>query len=202
MLYNDTKTIQAFARRLVDEPDIDFVTVTDDSGLVVGRGHSDKVGDSVGKNRDSIWLPLKGKPVTGVEPGSIVKLTMGAGVPIIYNDQIIGAMTLGMDMTNGAFVNRIKEQLGVECTIFENDVRVSTTVLNSENKPAVGTKLDNNVIYDKVMTQGSRYAEGHSLPPLSAEEGKRLKQSALLTINRLMQYCAYLMFVWHIFSFV
>lgn len=154
VLYNDTKTIQAFARRLVDEPDIDFVTVTDDSGLVVGRGHSDKVGDSVGKNRDSIWLPLKGKPVTGVEPGSIVKLTMGAGVPIIYNDQIIGAMTLGMDMTNGAFVNRIKEQLGVECTIFENDVRVSTTVLNSENKPAVGTKLDNSVIYDEVMNQG------------------------------------------------
>ena len=130
------------------------MTITDDSSQVVGRAHSDKGGDYVDKNRDSIWLPLKGKPVTGVEPGSIVKLTMGAGVPIIYNDQIIGAMTLGMDMTNGVFVNQIKEQLGAECTIFENDVRVSTTVLYSENKPAVGTKLNNKVIYDEMMTQG------------------------------------------------
>ena len=130
------------------------MTITDDSGLVVGRGHSDKLGDYIDKSRDSIWLPLKGKPVTGVEPGNIVKLTMGAGVPIIYNDKIIGAMTLGTDMTSGVFVNHIKEQLGVECTIFENDVRVSTTVMNSENKPAVGTKLNNKTIYDEVMNQG------------------------------------------------
>ena len=153
VLHNETASIQAFAQKLTNEPNIDFVTITDKNGMVVGRGHSDKVGDSVGSGRSSIRIPLKGQQVIGVEPGNIVKLTLGAGVPIRYNGEIIGAMTLGMDMTSGAFVNYIKDQLGVECTVFDDDVRVSTTVLNAEKKPAVGTSLNNETIHNAVINK-------------------------------------------------
>ncbi len=148
----DNFAIKRFAKSLTDEPQIDFVTITDTNGDVLARGHSDKAGDNVGPDRISIHTPLSGTPITGLEPGSVVPLTLASGVPIMSNGKIIGALVMGQDLSNGNFVNKMKEKTGVECTIFLDDTRISTTVLK-DGKPAVGTKLSNDEIYSEVISK-------------------------------------------------
>ena len=148
----DNFAIKRFAKSLTDESQIDFVTITDTNGDVLARGHSDKAGDNVGPDRISIHTPLSGTPITGLEPGSVVPLTLASGVPIMSNGKIIGALVMGQDLSNGNFVNKMKEKTGVECTIFLDDTRISTTVLK-DGKPAVGTKLSNDEIYSEVISK-------------------------------------------------
>ena len=148
----DNFAIKRFAKSLTDEPQIDFVTITDTNGDVLARGHSDKAGDNVGPDRISIHTPLSGTPITGLEPGSVVPLTLASGVPIMSNGKIIGALVMGQDLSNGNFVNKMKEKTGVECTIFLDDTLISTTVLK-DGKPAVGTKLSNDEIYSEVISK-------------------------------------------------
>ena len=148
----DNSTIQRFAKNLTAESQIDFVTITDTNGNVLARGHSDKAGDNVGPDRISIHTPLAGTPIAGLEPGSVVPLTLASGVPIISNGKIVGALVMGQDLSNGNFVNKMKEKTGVECTIFLEDTRISTTVLK-DGKPTVGTKLSNDEIYSEVINK-------------------------------------------------
>ena len=147
----DTATLRAFATQLYNEPQIDFVTITDAQGIVLARGHSDKVGDNVGPNRVSVQTPLNGTPISGIEPGAVIPLTLASGVPVKNAEgKIVGALVLGQDLSNGDFVNQIKEKARVESTIFLGDTRIATTIIR-DGKPAVGTKLTDNAIYTAVM---------------------------------------------------
>ena len=145
------------AKELVASSMIDLVTICDASGTVLMRGHSDKVGDTLPESRISMSVPLKeGRSVVGIEPGSVVKLTLASGVPLRHEGKIVGVAILGLDMSSGRFVNTIKEQMNVECTIFLDDMRISTTVMNAGGKPAVNTKLGNDAIYRKVIGEGQK----------------------------------------------
>ena len=153
----DTEAVRRMARALMDSPLIDFVTVCDTKGAVLARGHSDKAGDTLPSTRMTLHKPLsEGRIVAGVEPGNVVKLTLAAGVPVLHEGKIVGVIILGMDMSSGAFVNVFKKLLHVECTIFMDDTRVSTTVINNEGKPAINTKLNNDAIYKKVIGAGEK----------------------------------------------
>ncbi|SBW10824.1 Methyl-accepting chemotaxis sensory transducer [uncultured delta proteobacterium] len=149
--------LRGSAKELMDSPLIDLVTICDAKGVVLLRGHSDKAGDTLPATRASMKIPLtEGKTIVGIEPGNVVKLTLASGVPIRHEGNIVGVAILGMDMTSGAFVKKIKDQMNVECTIFMDDTRVSTTVINAEGKPAVGTKLNNDKIYQAVISRGEK----------------------------------------------
>lgn len=56
---------------------------------------------------------------------------------------------------NHEFVDKIKEDTGDEITIFLNDTRISTTIVNS-GKRATGTKASAEVV-DKVLNKGEEY---------------------------------------------
>ncbi|MCT8977745.1 methyl-accepting chemotaxis protein [Clostridium sp. CX1] len=56
---------------------------------------------------------------------------------------------------NHEFVDKIKEDTGDEITIFLNDTRISTTIINS-GKRATGTKASAEVV-DKVLNKGEEY---------------------------------------------
>ncbi len=157
MASGDTAALKALAKGLMRSPLVDFVTFCNDKGVVLARGHSDQAGDTLPPTRISMQRPLAdGKIVTGIEPGNVVKLTLASGVPVKMDGKTIGVVIVGMDMTTGSLVNALKKTMDVECTIFLDDTRVSTSVLNKEGKPAVGTKLNNDAIYQKVIGRGEK----------------------------------------------
>ena len=152
VMEGDAKSVKRIAETFITTDGIDFFTVCDMSGTVLARGHADKAGDSVDPDRASLVVPLReGKRITGIEPGAPLRLA--AGVPLMHEGSQVGAAVFGADLSSGAFVNKMKELLGVECTIFLDDVRVTTTVLR-DGKPVINTKLNNATIFDAVMKRG------------------------------------------------
>ncbi|MDR2669841.1 MAG: methyl-accepting chemotaxis protein [Desulfovibrio sp.] len=150
----DAAALKTVAGRVIGMPGIDQFTVSDMQGVVVVRGHSDRTGDTLSMNRRMVAVPLKeGRRIVGLEPGALIRLSLGTGIPLRHNGKQVGIAILGADLSSGAFVNTVKATLGVECTIFHGDERVSTTVMH-DGKPVINTKLNNNAILDRVIRQG------------------------------------------------
>ena len=125
----DTAYIQKVAREFLTSGTVNVLTIADKDGKVVGRGHSDKVGDSV-LNQANVKKALTGQASSGVEEGTVVKFSMRAGHPSSWRARSSGPSRPGIDLSSDTrFVDRVKETMGLECTIFHGDTRVSTTIV-------------------------------------------------------------------------
>ena len=143
------------AKNLMDKSMVEFVTISDKDGKVLARGHSDKAGDSV-LNQTNVKKALEGQASVGVEPGTAVKFSLRAGCPVRYDGKIVGVITPGIDLGSHSFVDNIKKRIGVECTIFEMDTRLSTTIIR-DGKRAVGTKMDNPKVIETVLQKSQPF---------------------------------------------
>ncbi len=152
----DQAKLTEIAKQAQQELKIEFVTIADAEGVVVARGHSDKVGDSV-KNQINVQKALKGQISIGMEEGTAVKFSLRAGAPVYAGGKIVGSVTAGINLSSSnAFVDEIKKVLDVECTIFYGDTRVATTI-ERDGKRAVGTRMDNAQVLETVLQKGSRF---------------------------------------------
>jgi methyl-accepting chemotaxis protein len=151
--------VQSWAKRFLDVGKLDVVTIADTEGNVLGRGHSDRAGDSV-LNQSNVRKSLEGIASSGIEAGTVVRLSFRAGSPIRMDGEIVGSMTMGLDLTPEThdFVDRIKKQYDLECTIFADNVRVSTTLTNQAGERLLGTTLDNPVVLETVISNKQTYA--------------------------------------------
>jgi hypothetical protein len=176
----DTVRVQQLARELMTHNRLEVLTVADQDGKVVGRGHSDKVGDSV-SNQVNVKKAKEGNISAGFEEGTVVKFSLRAGAPIKIDGRIVGTITPGIDLTaTSTFVDNMKKRFNVECTIFFGDERVSTT-LEKDGKRIVGTKIDNREILETVLGKGQRFLRGNTINgkayntaywPITGAEGK------------------------------
>ena len=130
----------------------DFMTVTDERGVVIGRGHSTKHGDSV-TNQETVVMALKGKPAVAVVAGTEVPFTIRASYPVHHDGKLVGSVSIGTSLVTPAYLDWLKKLSGVNVTIFKGDTRVMTTIVN-EGKRAVGTKLQSPEILKTVLERG------------------------------------------------
>ena len=149
----DSKTLEATAN-MMRANGINMVTISDAQGKVIVRSHSSKHGDSV-LNQRNVQLALQGKTYVGIEPGTEVKLSVRAGVPVMQGDKVVGVITAGFNFSTPEFVDALKQRFGTEATVFLGSTRVSTTILNKGTR-ATGTTLDNPEIVRKVLEKKQR----------------------------------------------
>jgi len=155
----DSAWLQNYAKKVMAETGLESITISDREGKCVARGHSDKVGDSVA-NQINVQKALKGEVSVGVESGTIVKFSLRAGYPVKKGEEVGGVITPGFTLSSDRFVDQIKKNLTVECTIFQDDTRISTTIVK-DGKRAVGTKMDNPKVLEAVLQKGQRFL-GHN----------------------------------------
>ncbi len=152
----DTAYLQKLGKTIMANEKMGFVTIADKEGNVIARGHSDKTGDSI-TNQINVKKALAGEVSVGIESGSVVKLSLRAGAPVKIDGRIVGTVTPGIDLPKDhAFVDDIKKGFGVECTIFDQDERITTT-LQREGKRIVGTKMDNPKVIETVIRNGQTF---------------------------------------------
>ncbi len=152
----DTAYLRNLGKTLMANEKMGFVTIADSSGNVIARGHSDKTGDSV-TDQINVKKALAGEATVGVDEGSVVKLSLRAGAPIKVDNRIVGVMTPGVDLAKeNTFVDDLKKDFGVECTVFRQDERIATT-LQRDGKRIVGTKMDNPKVIEKVLRNGQTF---------------------------------------------
>ena len=153
---NDTNAVLALTTPIAKELKLDFLTVTNAAGAVVARTHEPaKRGDSV-TNQANIVSALKGTAVSYIEPGTVVKLSVRAGVPVRNAaGAVVGAISTGYQLDKMELVDQVKKLFGADFTVFFGDVRLSTTII-VDGKRAVGTKLDP-AIAKTVLTEGKEF---------------------------------------------
>jgi sensor histidine kinase regulating citrate/malate metabolism len=155
----DTAFVQKLGKNVMSDSRISLITIADREGKVIGRGHSDKVGDSV-LSQANVRKAHGGDVTTGIEEGTVVKFSMRAGAPVKLGDKIVGTVTTGTDLTSAGheFVELIKKEYGTECTIFQGDTRATTTIIK-DGQRAVGTKMDNPKVLDTVLAKGQQFLD-------------------------------------------
>jgi methyl-accepting chemotaxis protein len=169
MLEKNTPFLQAYGRQVLQQIGMDFLVFSNKDGQVIARGHSDRFGDSI-LGQVNVQKALAGESSVGIEPGALVKFSLRAGVPV-KNDhpaltgtppqegkggEIIGVVTLGYDLSTSAFVDEMKNRLGVEVSIFEKDTRVSSTIMR-DGQRIVGTKMDNPQVLEAVLERSQAF---------------------------------------------
>ena len=155
----DTPWLQNYSRQVMQHTGVESLTISDKQGTVIARGHSPKVGDSVLK-QVNVQKALKGEISVGVESGTVVKFSLRSGYPVKKGDEIVGVITPGFTLSSDRFVDQVKKNLALECTLFQGDMRISTTLLKN-GKRAVGTKMDNPAVIETVLQKGQRFL-GHN----------------------------------------
>ncbi|PKN09970.1 MAG: chemotaxis protein [Deltaproteobacteria bacterium HGW-Deltaproteobacteria-8] len=151
----DSAWLQKYAKKVMEETGLESITISDTDGTCIARGHSDKIGDNVGK-QINIQKALKGETTVGVEQGNVVKFSLRAGIPVQQDGTVIGCITPGFTLSSDHFVDQIKKNLALECTIFQGETRVSTTIMK-EGKRAIGTKMDNPKVLEEVLQKSQRF---------------------------------------------
>jgi methyl-accepting chemotaxis protein len=152
----DTPYLQKVGKEAMTLTGMELITIADKEGVVVARGHSPKVGDSV-RNQINVTKALAGEGTVGVEEGTVVKFSIRAGAPVKIDNRIAGSITVGIDISsNDNLVDNIKKLMGAECTIFHKDTRVRTTI-TKDGKRVFGTKMDNPEVIDTVLKKGQRF---------------------------------------------
>ena len=153
----DKAAVRGLIEGYVKARQVSVLTVADKNGNVVGRGHADKAGDSV-LNQANVKKSLAGQASIGIEEGTVVKFSIRAGNPIRSGNVVAGSVTTGFDLSSDAFVDEVKNTFGVECTIFQGDMRISTTIMK-DGKRAVGTKMDNPQVIETVLKKGEIFLD-------------------------------------------
>ncbi len=136
----DAGELLRLLKRMQGDSGVDFITVTDDQGIVSMRTHEPRQGDSLADAAD-VRAALAGEVQAVVEPGAVVRLAIRAGSPV-KNEQgkTVGVVSLGYDAARDEIVDRVKQLFHTEATLFSRDERVSTTIIK-DGRRVVGTKL-------------------------------------------------------------
>jgi hypothetical protein len=158
----DTAYLQRVGKALMTDNGLEVLTIADKDGKVIARGHSEKIGDSVA-NQINVKKALAGEVSVGIEEGTVVKFSLRAGAPIKIDGRIVGTITPGVDLTGtSTFVDSVKKRVDVECTIFNKDEQVSTT-LEKDGTRIIGTKMDNAEILTAVLQKGQKFLNRNTI---------------------------------------
>lgn len=147
--------VMQLSKKAMEASGSDFMTVTDDKGIVVGRGHSEKWQDSVLK-QETVVKALKGEPSAAIVDGTVVPFTIRASQPIMRDGKLVGTLSIGTSLVTPPYVDKLKKMSGMEVTIFKGDTRVMTTLMK-DGQRVTGTKLASPDIENAVLRDGQDY---------------------------------------------
>lgn len=140
---NNSEGVMAAIKSYHDQTSMstDAITITDNTGTVIVRFYSDKKDDSIA-DQTYIQKALDGEHTTAVAKGTNIAIGARTGAPIVADDgTIIGVVSVTYDLSDEAFIDAVKGESENDFTIFKDNVRVNTTVMNGSER-AVGTEMD------------------------------------------------------------
>lgn len=141
---------------ILKDMDVDFIIATDEKGEVIVRTNDkDKKGDNI-SSKESIKRALSGSIASGIEKGDDIRFCVGAAAPVKSDEgKILGSIYIGYDLSNNNYVDNIKKRYNVDATIFLNDERINTTIIQN-GKRIIGTKLKPEIA-NIVLNEGKNF---------------------------------------------
>ncbi|MBP5705848.1 MAG: cache domain-containing protein, partial [Spirochaetales bacterium] len=147
--------INTFLQFTASTLDMDYLAFVGTDGKVV-YGYNIAAGQNVGSSA-VVAEALKGQSVHSYESIGDIPYGMFFAAPVKDDDKLLGVLLAGYSMIDGMLVDLIQESHNVDCTIFKEDTRLSTTLHGANGQSLVGTKLDNQKIINGVLKNGGQY---------------------------------------------
>ncbi|MCH5150259.1 MAG: methyl-accepting chemotaxis protein [Spirochaetales bacterium] len=157
---NDHAKLAALMEARVSDTDTDFYAVTNDSGMTIWT--YDVSAANVSGSR-AVSKALRGKKSWAFEQFSDIPYAMVSAVPLMDGENLVGTIILGYSLTNDLLVEQVKNSYDAECTVFREDLRVDTSLVDSNGTKIIGTRLENQVIVNQVLKQGKQYIGRNSI---------------------------------------
>lgn len=156
ILTGDGLLLTNLAKSLIESKSTEFVVFVDTNGKIISNDEESKVDETL-SNSLIFKNAINNTPTVGIIRTGESGIVLRAASPVKENGKIIGAVVLGSNIFQGdTFVDTIKSIASVECTIFEHDMRVATTIMR-DGKRAIGTKMDNPVVLQTVLQSGKDF---------------------------------------------
>ena len=138
-----------------DTLDIDYLAFVGTDGRIISARNLPK-GQSVASVY-AVGQALKGQSAHSYEGVCDIPYAMFYATPIMDGDKQLGVLLSGYSMIDGVLLDLIQRSHNVDCTIFKEDTRLSTTLHGANGQSLVGTKLDNQKIINGVLKNGGQY---------------------------------------------
>ncbi|MBQ7607689.1 MAG: diguanylate cyclase [Desulfovibrionaceae bacterium] len=153
---NDYEKMVQVAKTAKEHFRASFATITDTNGTVLARGYLDKRGDNIAFS-NVLLKALKGTPNVDITKLRNNGLSVAAAAPVYVDGKFVGALLFGYSFKNHDFVDEIKESTKLEMTVFDRDVRLSTTIIRDGTR-AIGTVLESNKVRSDVLKNGMEFS--------------------------------------------
>ena len=151
----DVRKIREAAVTLRRQLELDVVTVTDSGGLVLVRGHSDRIGDDISK-RPAIIAAFHEEVTSGIffDETAVVPYAIRCDAPVFKDGVVIGAISLAMDIGTETYVDNLQKISGMHFTLYKDDTSIMTSIKDEDGKRANGIKLADTPVTDTVLGKG------------------------------------------------
>ena len=147
---NSDSKIDVFLATIGSRSGLDQLAFIDSTGYVIG-GYGIDSGQTV--SDPLLTAAFQGEPKYAFDSFGDIKYGIIAAVPVRNGPNVIGLIVTGYELGDSgedAYTTVVKENYGVECTVFKGDVRVATTL----DEDLLNTKIDNQEVIKTVLKQG------------------------------------------------
>lgn len=138
-LSGNTRSIEN-AWNEIRETDHDFVILTDTEGKILWQSEGCNV------TSFDVSQALAGNVKSGISADSGIPLALEYIAPVKYNNStIVGAIIVGMDLSEPTYLDNVKAQSETEVTLFAGPTRYATTLVDENGNRIVGTDMSDKI---------------------------------------------------------
>mgnify|MGYP002870009759 CR=1 FL=1 len=129
----DAQTLRAIVDQTVAKLDLEFMAITDSSGIVIpGASRGIKAGMLISQ-LNSVSDALRGKSSTSFETIGDAPYAAVNATPIYSNRGIVGTAVFAFNLASDEFTNLMSESYDVDCSIIRDTTIVSSSLAGFEN---------------------------------------------------------------------
>lgn len=152
----NTAVIKAAADDIIGDKNLNFAVITDSEGNVIYSSYD------FGKTDFKTLSPVKSALSRVSASGYVTTPEQGgffiSTAPVIDAKGVIGTVTVGYPLSDTRILDKIKETINGEFSIFLGDTRVNTTLMTKDNERSVGTKASPEIV-DTVLKNNGVYSQ-------------------------------------------
>lgn len=158
MYTNDRNIIAPVVRQVVNElPHVTWVTAFNTDGIAHYRTHNPgQYGDAL--LTPSLLEALEGIISVAYSPSGPIPIPIRSAVPVIYNGEIIGGLTVAHAVGTQHFVESMQARHNADFVVFIEGTSVASTFRGPDGQPMIGTQMLD-IAFDRVVNRNQEVFE-------------------------------------------
>lgn len=150
----DFGRLNAATEKYLGDEKLGFLIVLDKNGEVVLRAHALSQREDNLSGEAAVKAALSGKDFVTIEQSPAEKFSIRAASPLRLKNKVVGAVVAGFLLDN-ALVDNIKRVTGLEMSILEGNMVVSTTLLGPDGRTrGTDIKITDREVISNVLEKG------------------------------------------------